>query len=354
MARGYTPPAPGAAFGALRTLLIACLLFAALLAGLTAGRLLTIALPAVLPGARFEVPLARYALERLPGRLAFEQPGLDHPFNRPVTVLLMGVDRRPGDSDLAVRTDSIAVVRLDPATRRASVLSFPRDLWVAIDAPGGAYWERINASYPEGADSGGSVEEGARQLMHDLARNFGVEADHYVWLDIGGAGRLIDALGGVDVDVPEELSVPGWWYTTDDVSAPRLVSFPPGKQHLSGFEAVAFSRYREDSDLLRAQRQQLVLKAIMKDPFGLGLLLNPFAAWRAATATVKSDLSTARLAGLAYLAGRASADTAFYSLGEDVDGAPTVYPMVTDGGAQVLDWDPENVEHWVALARATR
>src|SRR5262245_50451237 len=110
-------------------------------------RVLTRALPAVLPGQDAYVPGLTEALEALPPSVRIERPGADHVFNRPITILLMGADRRPGESDLAVRTDSILVLRLDPATNKASVISIPRDLWVDITtADGAVYSERINSS----------------------------------------------------------------------------------------------------------------------------------------------------------------------------------------------------------------
>lgn len=348
---GY-PRQPGRGLG---ILLSAVLVLSALWIGLVSTALLTIVTPAVLPGASFSVPGVSGALEQLPGGLSVSAPDADHPFNQPVSVLVMGVDRRPGESELSVRTDSIAVIRLDPVTHKATILSVPRDMWISINPPdGGSYWQRVNVSYSEGAAAGGSIDAGAEQLMRDLEVNFGIHVDHYVWLEMSGAGTLIDAMGGVDVEIPESLAVPEWRYTEDDVTNPRNVEFPPGKHHLSGYEAVAFSRYRGDSDLFRAQRQQLVLRALLKDPISPAILLNPFDAWNAATSTIESDLSLPGLAGIAFLAGRASGDTQLFSLGEPVNGAPTVIPITTESGAQVLDWNAGNVAYWVEQARATR
>lgn len=331
------------------------LLVSAAWALLIAAWLLVRVMPAVLPGTTLSVPLLTPTLERLPGGLAVSSPGPDHPFNQPITIVLMGVDQRPGESELSVRTDSIAVVRLDPATHRSTILSLPRDLWVAITLPGSEpYWERINTSYAAGASQGGSIEAGADQLRRDIANNFGLDVDHYIWLDMSGTRQLVDAMGGVDVTIPERLTVPEWRYTEDDATDPRIVSFPAGEHHLSGYEAVAFSRYRGDSDLFRAQRQQLVLRALLADPFSPQVLLNPFGAWTATRSTVTSDMSTPRLAGLALLAQRSSDDLELYSLGEDVGGNPTVFPMTTATGAAVLDWNAENVAHWVEQSRATR
>jgi LCP family protein required for cell wall assembly len=316
---------------------------------------LTRALPAVLPGQDVAIPGLTPLLESLPGGAAIERPPDDHRFNRPVTILVLGADRRPDESELTARTDTIVVLRLDPATRRASALSVPRDLWVTIDPPGGsAYAERINASYQAGALSGGSIGAGARQVMHDLDANFGIEADHYIWVDIRSAASVIDALGGVEIEIPEDLAVPDWYYTDDDVTNPVTLAFPPGKYHLDGYRAVAFARYRNDSDLLRAQRQQLVVQALLRRVLSVSVLRNPFALWRATAQTLKSDLPGVRLAGLGLLGARAADGMLLLSLGDDVDGTPTVYPVTAGNGASVLEWDAANVARIVDAARATR
>jgi LCP family protein required for cell wall assembly len=312
--------------------------------------LLVRALPGVLPGQDFAVPGMIQLLEAS----GSERPGPEHPFNRPRTILVMGTDLRPGQDPLAVRTDTILVLRLDPATNKASALSIPRDLWVEIHRPDGNYFERVNTSYAAGALAGRSVAAGAAQLLADLEANFGITAEHFLWVDIAGAADVIDALGGIDVEIPEELTITDWYYTEDDVTNPQTLSFGAGKQHLSGYEAVAFSRYRNDSDLFRIQRQQIVVQAISKRLFSWSILRDPAELISAANDTIETDVPFGRLPGLALLANRAADDMALFSLGDDVDGVPTVYPFVTEGGAEVLDWDAANVAAIWAAAQATR
>ena len=311
----------------------------------------TRAIPAVLPGWDVTVPGVSQALAAMPEGYRVEAPGENHRFNRPIRILVLGADRRPDESPLLARTDSILVMTLDPATHQGTVLSVPRDMWVEI---GDGDYGRINASFRAGADAGGTVAAGAGQTIRDLRENFGIEVDYFVWLDIRGAARVIEALGGVDVDIPADLAVPEWYYSDDDETNPRYVEFPAGKQHLSGFEAVAFSRYREDSDLYRVQRQQLVLRALLKDAVTFrGLAGLPVAAW-AARDVVETDIPAGRLPGIALLSSRVADALETYSLGDDVDGTPTVWPITTADGASVLDWDPANVAVLVANAAATR
>jgi LCP family protein required for cell wall assembly len=313
------------------------------------------ALPAVLPGQAVDIPVLSGAIGALPRNGGLGEHDADHVFNEPITVLVLGADRRPDESPLVARADSIMVVRLDPATRRASALSVPRDLWVEIHAEDGSvYSERINASYTQGAVAGGSVGAGAEQVMRDLEANFGITASHYVWVDIRDAAEVIDAIGGVDVEVAEELAISDWLYTDDDVTNPVVLTFEPGEHHLSGYEAVAFARYREDSDLFRIERQQAVLRAVFERMLTPRAWLNPWGLGMAAADAIETDIAAARLPGIALLAGRAADDIALFSLGDDVDGVPTVYPIETADGAQVLGWEPANVAAIWAAAQQTR
>ncbi|MCA9830415.1 MAG: LCP family protein [Dehalococcoidia bacterium] len=311
----------------------------------------TRALPAVLPGWDVSVPGVSQALAELPEGYRVEAPAEDHRFNRPIRILVLGADRRPDESPLSARTDSILVLTLDPATHRGTVLSVPRDMWVQF---GEGDYGRINASFRAGAEGGGTINAGAEQTIRDLRENFGIEADYFVWLDIRGAARVIEALGGVDVDIPAELTVAEWFYSDDDETSPRYVEFPEGKQHLTGYEAIAFSRYREDSDLYRVQRQQLVLRALLEDAVAFrGLIGAPVAAW-AARSVVVTDIPAGRVPGIALLASRVAGELETFSLGDQVDGTPTVWPVTTADGASVLDWDAANVAVLVANAAATR
>lgn len=311
----------------------------------------TRALPAVLPGWDVTVPGISQALAAMPEGYRVEAPGDEHRFNRPIRVLVLGADRRPDESPLLSRTDSIFVLQLDPASHRGSVLSVPRDLWVRI---GGGDHGRINASFQVGAAAGGTVGAGAAQVARDLEANLGIAVDYFLWLDIRGAARVIDAAGGVDVDIPAELQVPEWYYSDDDATNPRFVAFPAGRQHLDGYEAVAFSRYREDSDLYRIERQQLVLRALLGDALTFrGLAGAPVAAW-AARDVVETDIPAGRLPGIALLASRVAGDLPTFSLGDGVEGVPTVWPVTTADGASVLDWDAAQAAVIVAMAAATR
>lgn len=309
--------------------------------------LLTRAYPAVFPGST--APLAR-VVGSLPGPVGIDAPSSQSVFNRRINLLVIGIDRRPGHALLdAYRTDAIMVATIDPVTKRAALLSFPRDMWVKIQLPDGRIVEdRINTSYLRGLEYGGTFEAGAKQLAHDLELNFGVSVDHWVLLDFEGAEALIDALGGIEVDIPPELAVPPWLYSKDDIHYIE-VAFPPGRNVLDGYHAVAFGRYRNDTDLNRVKRQELVLQAALRKAFATGLLDKALDLYNAYKGMVVTDIPASKVPGYALLLKQTGGDIATYSLGDPVDGVPTLTPYTTEAGAAVLIPNPDNVRYWLSV-----
>lgn len=287
----------------------------------------------------------------LPG--AVQVPGTDPQsvFNRRINVLVIGVDRRP-DEDLLgdYRTDTIMIGTVDPLTKQASVLSIPRDAYITINHPAGyTYEDRINSSYAVGVENGHSFDAGAKQLEKDIKANFGIDIDYWVLMDFKGVEELINVLDGIDIDVPEELAVGDWWYSDDDYDA-RWISFPPGMQHLDGYHAVAFGRNRdsEHGDLDRMLRQQLVLQTAVNKIFSQKLLDDPVGLWNAYGNIVKTDIPTNRVLPLGLLAKETAGNLATYSLGQEVDGIPTVTDFRTEEGADVLLLNADNVSKILA------
>jgi LCP family protein required for cell wall assembly len=282
--------------------------------------------------------------------LEIQPPGPESVFNDPIVFLVAGVDARPAQPGglATVNTDTIMLVRLDPVANDIRVLSVPRDLLIEVTfedgttAPG-----RVNMSFAAGAGKRDSVSAGAENLRNDLENAFGLEVDHWVVVDIFAAERFLDALGGVDVVIPEELAIKSWWYSNNDVDH-RLLSFPPGEQHLDGYHAVAFSRLRElDDDLHRIHRQQLVLRAALAQAFSGGLASDPLALWDAYKSTVRTDIPAALAPGYSNLLRRAGRNLTTYSLGDPVDGVASVEDRTLRSGAAVLVGVPEQIAHWL-------
>jgi LCP family protein required for cell wall assembly len=213
----------------------------------------------------------------------------------PVTILLLGSDRRPGE-DITPRSDAIIVLHLDPARRRLAMLSLPRDLWVSI--PG--YGEnRLNAAYLWGEHDGppGTGMALAKATVSDL---LGLPIDYVAVADFRGFIGLIDALDGVTVDVAEAL-VDRRFPTADHGFT--TVRFDPGPQPMDGATALTYCRVRHpDDDFARHRRQQAVLLGIAARlrERGIGSLLDAERLSSALVGFVQTDMPRDRIIDLAW------------------------------------------------------
>lgn len=176
-----------------------------------------------------------------------------------INVLLLGIDRRSG-SGWAYRTDTIVVVTMDPGTRAAGMLSIPRDLQVTIPGHGE---DRINTANVFGT-SPDNPEGGPELLKKTMEANFGIPIDGYLLVDFAVFEEIVDALGGIEVEVPRALHDtrypdprPG------DPHAFKTIHFDPGWQQMDGKQALEYARSRmSTTDFDRAKRQQQILLAI--------------------------------------------------------------------------------------------
>jgi LCP family protein required for cell wall assembly len=179
-----------------------------------------------------------------------------HPWDRNsrVTVLVMGLDQRDFEAgEGAPRSDTLILLSLDPETRTAGMLSIPRDLWVPIPGFDSA---KVNQAYRFGELY--DVEGGGPGLaMETVEQLIGLEINYYAQIDFGAFEQLIDELGGVKVDVPEEIAV-------DPLGDNNNKVLQPGVQVLPGDLALAYARARDTAggDFDRAQRQQQVIMGI--------------------------------------------------------------------------------------------
>ncbi|MGH2608240.1 MAG: LCP family protein, partial [Tepidiformaceae bacterium] len=159
-----------------------------------------------------------------------------------------------------------------------------------------------------------------------------------------GVEALVNALGGIELDIPPDLSVPDWYYSDDDINA-QWVSFPSGLNPVDGYHAVAFGRYREDSDLKRVKRQQLVLTTALAKAFSLNLLNDPKGVWDAYRDTVKTNMELTTMVRYTPLLKQAQGRITTYSLGDEVNGRQTLFSMTTEDSGFVFEWDAENVAY---------
>ncbi len=171
-----------------------------------------------------------------------------------VTMLVMGLDYRDWEAGVGPpRTDTMILFTVDPINRTAGILSIPRDLWVNI--PGFEYG-RINTAYMLG--EGNKLPGGGPQLAADTVEELlGVNIDYFAQVDFGAFARFIDEIGGVEVDITEEIKL-------DILGEGKVKRMKPGHYTLPGDLALAYVRFRksEGGDFDRAQRQQQVIMSI--------------------------------------------------------------------------------------------
>ncbi len=178
----------------------------------------------------------------------------------PSTILLLGTDRGPGAGRQgARRSDSIMLVRTDPARGRTAYLSIPRDL--RVDVPGRGF-NKINAAYQFG---------GADLAIRTIRDFTGLKLNHVMVVDFRNFEQLIDALGGVTIDVKDPIVSNRFdcpYATRQRCERWRGWHFTSGKQEMGGRRALIYSRIREnqlnpaENDLTRGERQQQVVRAI--------------------------------------------------------------------------------------------
>lgn len=252
--------------------------------------------------------------------------------------LILGLDRRPREGKAATRSDTIIILSIDARRKDARMLGIPRDLWVEIPTRDGGYYnDRINTAYVVGELNqypGGGI--GLAKAT--IERNFGITIDHYVIIDFEGFQELIDAIGGIDVNVPEAVYDPYYsWTELPGDYDPQY--FEPGLQHMDGRRALAYARLRYNKDDLdRIHRQQLVIIAALEKAWGLDILKKPMEYWERYKGTIETDVSDFQVLAFAKLAQDIGIDNIVgLSLGAWTRG------YTTPQGASVLLADPDAI-----------
>jgi len=193
--------------------------------------------------------------------LSFETETPASPFlpctNLPtITILAIGSDSR---------ADDYRYGRADMIRARVSVLAFPRDLWVRIpDVKDnlGTDLQKLNTAYTYGNPGlhfWDHPSQGPGLLARTLDLNFGLKTDHYVAVSMNVFVEVVDALGGLDINLSEPVD----GRTSTDRSQ-RLV-FPEGLQHLTGEQALTLGRIRNVSVFQRTSHQNLVMCALQEE-----------------------------------------------------------------------------------------
>lgn len=219
--------------------------------------------------------------------------------SEPLTMLLLGVDKRPDDEG-GSRSDTMILVRIDPVTETASILSIPRDTKVIVPGYG---VQKVNAAYAFGEAHSDEVQGGGPGLtMRTIEANFGIHIDYYAEVDFAGFEKIIDTVGGVTIDNP--YAIKDDEYPADGNNYMRIY-FPPGWQHLDGEEALIYARTRhDDGDAMRSARQQQVLLALREQAMNLNLISNATELLGEIGDSVRTDLDPSQALELARLGTR--------------------------------------------------
>jgi len=245
----------------------------------------------------------------------------------PLDILVLGLDARLGEGNQA-RADSLLLVGVNPPGLQVSLLSIPRDL--RLDVPGYGVQPINTANMLGEMDEAGG---GAPLTAAALEAPLGVGVDRFVRLRFEDLAALIDAAGGVTVDVERTIRDEAFPLSETET---QVVQFDPGLQWMNGERALQYARTRHsDDDYVRAGRQQQVVQALARQ------LLNPLT-WPgvlAALGKIDTNLTVGDVLGLAPVillnAGRFEQRT--------ID--RTLLVPASDGQMRV-DWD--TLRAWVA------
>lgn len=226
---------------------------------------------------------------------AAQDPEKGFPGQSHTSILCMGIDDNWTDKDevytKAARSDTLFILTLDLPTHKATMLSIPRDTYAHI---AGTHWNfKVNAAYQTG---------GPQRAIATVDELLGVHCDHFMVLNIDATKKMVDALGGVDVNVEHEMHYHDKWGHLN-------IDLMPGVQHLTGDQAVQFARYRhgdagakgspEDGDERRMYRQHVLFKAMVSKAKSFGSILQVNNLMDTAMSCIDTDLSRSQLIDLA-------------------------------------------------------
>ncbi len=241
---------------------------------------------------------------------------------RDLNILLLGVDERNGDRG---RSDTMMFLNYNALTGKMHLMSIPRDTRVKLDKHGN---QKINAAYAYGGAD--MAKDAAGELL-------GLRVDYFLKVNFAGFSRVVDALGGVTVDIKNHMHY-------DDPYQDLHIHFEPGRQRLDGDKALEYVRWRGDSgaDLSRIQRQREFLNAAFRRAVSpIGLLRSPLVLY-ALNKCIDTDIPVLMRPGII-----ASAALA-YVMGVDTSTVPGRVATIGNGSYYVADTIKllEIVESW--------
>ncbi|MCF6138767.1 LCP family protein [Pseudalkalibacillus berkeleyi] len=202
------------------------------------------------------------------------------------SVLFIGIDAREGEK--VSRSDALILATFNKKDKSVKMVSIPRDSYV--DVPGRGM-DKINHAHAFG---------GVDLAVQSVENLFDVPVDHYVRVDFTAFIEIVDALGGVEVDVPKTFSV------QDSQDRAEAITLQEGEHELNGEEALAFVRMRKQDptgDIGRGERQKQVIKAILEKGTSLTSITKYGKVIDGLEKNIQMDLSFGEIAGLHGYAG---------------------------------------------------
>ncbi len=195
-----------------------------------------------------------------------------------VNILFMGGDGRENKSaSEPARSDSMMVLSIDPVTKKAHLFSLLRDTYVSIPGHG------------KGRANEAIVQGGYKLSMQMISELTGLEIQYYIYTEFEGFKSLVDAIGGIDIDVEKRMKY------TDNADGNRYdIDLQKGYQHLNGDQALQYVRFRHDatSDFTRTERQRKFLSAVAVKMQDLGNITKLSSIIRSVSPYVETNLSS--------------------------------------------------------------
>lgn len=182
----------------------------------------------------------------------------------PISILLLGVDERPGDIG---RSDTMVVITVNPETETSTMVSVPRDTRAFISSKN--TYNKINAAYAYG---------GIEETVQTIEQFLNIPINYYVKVNMDGFKDIVDAVGGVTVNNPFAFTLEG-------------VHIPKGKQHINGEVTLKYARMRKEDprgDFGRQQRQREVIDQIIHE----GSRLNSLADYKKILKALEKNVQT--------------------------------------------------------------
>jgi LCP family protein required for cell wall assembly len=189
-----------------------------------------------------------------------------------INILLIGIggSNHPG----GLLADTIMVASVDPVNKSIAFLSIPRDLYVKYPKPAVGSG-KINSVYSYGETNKKKIPGGGGALLkQEVADILDVPINYYIRVDFSGFEKIVDALGGVTINVDKAINDP--YFPADDTIHYKPFSISKGVHQMNGVTALSYARSRETtSDFDRSRRQQQVMVAMKDKALTLGVLANP-------------------------------------------------------------------------------